>query len=138
MQQKLRELRTANNPFWIELNSPNPRNPHSTTGDNVVEDIMLNPDNDEDLDDSDVSLQDVITATHQDLPAPKRCGRCKVSAQENSGLMTTTDVEDINQMLPVSIEVKEEGRGKRKKTANMLYCLGDFKRHWDNEASDIE
>jgi hypothetical protein len=38
----------------------------------------------------------------------------------------------------VSIEVEEEGRGKWKRKANILYYLGDFKWHWDNEASDIE
>jgi hypothetical protein len=39
--------------------------------------------------------------------------------------MTATDAEDINQT--VSIEVEEEGRGKWKRKANILYYLGDFK-----------
>jgi formate dehydrogenase assembly factor FdhD len=135
MQEKIRGLRTANDPFWSELNSPNPRaDLHLTTGHVVAEDIVPDPDDEDAVDDSDVSLQDVIAATHQDLPAKRR--RQHISTRDNGGLVTNTDAEDINQS--ASIEAEEEGRGKRKKKKNTLYCLADFKRHWDNEASDVE
>jgi hypothetical protein len=135
MQEEMREIHTANNPFWIELIFPNPHDLHPTIRDIVTEDIMPHPDDEATVDDSDVSLQDIIVATYQDLPIPKK-HRHHISTHENGGLMTATNVEDINQT--VSIQVEEEGRGKWKRKVNMLYCLGDFKQHWDNEVSDFE
>jgi hypothetical protein len=35
-------------------------------------------------------------------------------------------------------EGEEEGRGKRKRTANKLYSLMSFTQHWDNEGSNIK
>jgi hypothetical protein len=46
------------------------------------------------IDDSNVSLQDIIMATHQDLPIPKWYGHY-ISTHENGGLMTATNAEDI-------------------------------------------
>jgi hypothetical protein len=71
MQEKMRKLYTANNPFWIKLISPNPHDFYLTTGDIVTKDIMPYLDDEVAVDDSDVSLQDIIVATHQDLPIPK-------------------------------------------------------------------
>jgi hypothetical protein len=38
-----------------------------------------------------------------------------------------------SQVVPVSIEVEEVGKGDQKRMANQSYCLDDFKWHWDNE-----
>jgi hypothetical protein len=136
MQEKLREIRTTNDPFWIELNHPNAHHLRPPTDSIVPEDIMPDPEDEEDLDDSDVGLRHVIADTHKS-PAPKQCGR--ISKRDNGGLMMKTDAEDIDK-LPESAEdgKEEEGRGKRKKIANAMYDLSDFTRHWDNEASDVE
>ena len=116
MQEKLRQLCTTNDPFWIELNCLNPCHPHPLTDPVILENIIPNPEDEEDLDDSDVSLRDVIVETHQE-PAPKRCG-C-ISKQDNGGLATKTDAENIEKLPnpgPVEGGVEEEGgRGKQKK-----------------------
>lgn len=142
MQEKLRNLRTSNDPFWTELTRVNPRHQRPATSAIVVEDMIPDLDNTDELDDTDVSLHDIIAATHQkDVPAMLD-GR--IASRENGGLMTTTDAENLDE-IPKSAEegeggqrAEEEGRGKRKKKANMLYRLEDFARHWDNETSDVE
>jgi hypothetical protein len=121
--------------FWAELNTVNHRHPRLVTGAVVEEDNIPNPEDEDDLDDNDVSLRDVIAVTHQE-PVTKQHRRC-TSLRENGGLTTVTDAEQLEEM-PKPLKVEEEGRGKRKKTANTLYRLSDFTRHWDNEGSDVE
>jgi hypothetical protein len=134
MREKLRELRATDDPFWAELTCTNPR---PVTGAVVVEDIEI-PEAEEELDDSDVNLRDVIAATHREAVPERRRGRTFIL--ENGGLVSAADAENIEE-IPKPVEEREAediGRGKRKKTANRLYHLSDFARHWDNEASDIE
>jgi hypothetical protein len=135
MQEKLRELRATDDPFWAELTRANPR---PVTGAVIVEDLIAIPEGEEELDDSDVNLRDVIAATHREA-VPKQHRR-RTFTLENGGLVSAADAENIEE-IPKPVEEGEEediGRGKRKKTANRLYHLSDFARHWDNEASDIE
>lgn len=135
MQEKLRELRTKNDPFWAELTCADARHKCPETETIVVEDLIPDPDDEEELDDSDVSLHDVIAATHQTPQAVhKRHGRASV--RENGGLETTTNAEQMDEA-PRPMEGGEgEGRGKRKKVANRQFA--DFSRHWDQDTSDIE
>ena len=136
VEEKLRDLHHTNDPFWTELNCPNARHLRPLTDAIVVEDIITNPEDEDEIDDSAVSLQNVVVATHR-KPMHKKSSR--ISVQENGGLATTTDAENINIPVTADEEVEvEEGRGKRRKTANRLYRLADFARHWDNEASDVE
>jgi hypothetical protein len=137
MQEKLRELRTTNNPFWIELNVVPNRHPRPVVVGNVAKDIVPNHEDDDSLDDSDISLCDVVKTTHKKPVDNKRCGR--ITAGENGGLTTVTDAKSLDQVpKPLEGEEGKEGRGRRKKTANRLYHLSDFARHWDNDGSDIE
>jgi hypothetical protein len=141
MQKKLRELRTKSDPFWLELNTVTPRHTRPATSACVVEDLFLEPEDEEALDDSDVSLKDVVAATHRDETPTRNQGR-RISTHDNGGLMAMVDAEDID-ALPRATEGEgeqkaEEGRGKRKKRANTLYRFSDFTRHWDNEAYDVE
>ena len=53
--------------------------------------------------------------------------------------MVVAAAEQLNDVTdPEGAEEKEAGRGKRKKTANRLYNLTDFARHWDDHGSDVE
>jgi hypothetical protein len=135
MQKKLRDLHINNDPFWNELNRVNDHHPRPVTGAVIAEDIIANPEDEDELDDSDIRLKDVVAATHK---KPIRDhGHKRISTDENGGLMAAVDVENIDEV-PKAVEGvdEEEGRGKRKKTANKLYRLSDFTRHWDEEASD--
>ena len=73
MQEKLRELRTTNDPFWIELNVVPNRHPRPAVADNVAEDIISNPEDDDNLDDSDVILlwfvNSALSSVQHDKPA---------------------------------------------------------------------
>ena len=135
MQEELRNLRTANPEFWTALTSVNAR--RAKPSKTEIEDIMPDPDED-DLDDSDISFGDVLSATHQEEPAGLRRGR--INERKHGGLTTVADAEQLDEV-PIPINEEETthgGRGKRMKTANRLYRLADFARHWDNEASDVE
>jgi len=139
MQTKLRELRDKKDPFWDELTRENPCHQQPLTAAVVDEDIMADPDDGEDLDDTAVSLNDVIVATHKE-PAPTKKTR-RVGLRGNGGLMVVAAAEQLNDVtapLVEGAEGKEAGRGKRKKTANRLYNLTDFARHWDDNGSDVE
>jgi hypothetical protein len=135
MQEELRNLRTANPEFWTALTTVSAR--RAKPSKTEIEDIIPEPD-EEDLDDSDISFNDVLSATHREEPSSLRRGR--ISKQERGGLTTVADAEKLDEV-PIPIkegETRDGGRGKRKKTANRLYGLADFARHWDNEASDVE
>lgn len=141
MQEKLRRLRITNNPFWEELMRVNPRHQRPTVGGIVVEDIMENPDDEYEMDDSAVSLCNVMAATHRKKQPQMRHGR--VATHKNGGLISAADAETLDEVpeLLKTGEVQaagEEGRGKRKRTANKMYSLAHFTRHWDNDLSDIE
>jgi hypothetical protein len=102
---------------------------------------MADLDDEDELDNSNVSLQDVVKATHNKLLLDG-CGH--IAPREYGRLETATEAGKINSELKPLEErgeatgVREEGRGKRKRTVNHLYSLVDFVRHWDNEASDEE
>ena len=71
-------------------------------------------------------------------------GRQRISKHEDGGLMAAADADDIDAE-PLATVVEgmverdnAEGKGKHQKTANRLYRLSDFTRHWDNEGSDVE
>jgi hypothetical protein len=136
MQEELRSLREKDPAFWKELTTPNPRYAEPEVGEIVAEDILPDLDDEEELDDTDVSLREVIAATHHEEGPAKRRGR--VVNDERGGLTTVADAEQLDE-LPLAVDGgEEEGRGKRKKRPNRLYSLVDFARHWDNEGSDIE
>ena len=49
------------------------------------------------------------------------------------------DADPLATVAEQAVEKDEvEGKGKRQKTANRLYCLSDFTRHWDDEGLDVE
>jgi hypothetical protein len=105
-------------------------------GDEVVEDKIDSPEDEDSLDDSDVSLQDVIADTHRKEGLGKQQGR--VSTRSSGGLMSVANAEELDglpEVLEVGVEV-EEGRGKHMKKASQWYR--DFLQHWDNKALDIE
>ena len=135
MQESLRMLREQDAPFWNELTTVNPRNAHAKpkTDEVVAEDVMPEPEDDEEhLDDTDISLQDVVTATHQD-DRPKK----HVAIHPKGGLTRIADAEKLDELPMIDEGVKAvEGRGKRQRTANRQYA--DFSRHWDNEESDVD
>lgn len=136
MQEELRNLRTVNPEFWTALTTVSARRAKPSRTE--IEDMVPEPDEEDNLDDSDISLNDVLSATHQEEPSSLRRGR--ISKRERGGLTTVADAEKLDNV-PILInegETKDGGRGKRTRTANRLYCLADFARHWDNEASDIE
>jgi hypothetical protein len=135
-------------PFWIELNQVNAHHIRPVMGALVIEDSIPEPE-EEELDDSVVSLKDIVATTHR-RPLDTCRRRQHICTRENGGLMVTAEAEDLD-LLPISTESvgeegdKEEsekkvevGRGKRKKVANRLYCFSDFTRHWDNKASDVD
>jgi hypothetical protein len=144
MQEKLRELRTSNDPFWDELTRVNACHQYPITAAVVAEDIVPDlDDEEEELDDTSVSLHDVIAATHCE-----RAPRKSRPRSENGRLRAMADAENLDE-IPVAINSEDKnrapmpdeevgGRGKRKKMRNKLYSLVDFTRHWDNDDSDIE
>jgi hypothetical protein len=138
IREKLRDLHAKNDPFWQELTQVSSRHQAPVVGPVVFEDMIEEVD-EEEMDDSDVSLQKVIEATHRDH-VPER-----TAIRETGGLMVQAEAEDLDIVPEPLEEGKDElgegegaGRVKRKRTANRLYKLADFKRHWDEEASDIE
>jgi len=123
MQEKLRELRTKNDPFWAKLTCAEARHERPTTETIAVEDLIPDPDDKEELDDSDVSLCDVIAATHQTPQAVHKCHGGRVSACDNGGLETTMNAEQMDEV-PRPMEGGEgedEGHGKRKKFATWQF-----------------
>jgi hypothetical protein len=141
MQEALWALKETNPTFWAQLTMTNPRHLRPRQDEIVPEDTIADPLEDEDEDDSDVSLRDVIAETHKEEPTKK--ARARVANRTKGGLMSSGDAErlDISQNeaeLALPEAPKEEGRGKRVKKANKLYGLQDFARHWDDEASDVE
>jgi hypothetical protein len=104
----------------------------------VAEDDIMDPVEEEEEDDSDVSLRAVIAETHKEEPTKK--WRASVATRNEGGLMSIGDAErlDISENEAESEFPEEGGRGKRVKKANKLYNLQDFARHWDDEPSDTE
>lgn len=145
IQEALRHLRDTNAPFWQELTAPRTHDAKLNVGDNVVEDLdQIESDvENEDLDDSDISVKTVLRVAHQGELSTRRQGH--ISKHKNGGLTTISAAERLDE-LPVAevegnteeVDARGAGRGKRKKTANRLYSLSDFAPHWDNEGSDIE
>ena len=145
MQEKLTNLQEQNDPFWTELIQVSTHHQQPVTGPIVIEDLAVEIDANDQMDDSDVSLQDVIAVTHKNIP-PKR--QCRIVAREAGGLMTTTNVESLDEVPKLEekmavdsaggLGMKEGGKGKWKRMENSHYRLEDFARHWDNDGSDIE
>jgi hypothetical protein len=138
-------LREADAPFWKELTAVNERHLRPKVVDHVAEDLN-NVESDceiENLNDSDISLRNVLEATHQEQPLAQHRGQ--ISESDKGGLTTISAVERLEELPAPEIEGNmnevdgvEHGRGKRRKTTNRLYSLADFAPHWDNEASDVD
>jgi hypothetical protein len=98
----------------------------------VVDKDMEADIDDANLDDTDISLRDVIMATHQKGPR----GHASTTTEKDSGLQSTAEAESLDS-LPKPVEEEEKantGWGKRQGTANRLYKLNDFA----GKASDVE
>jgi hypothetical protein len=133
MQGSLRKLRDDDPEFWSQLTRADEK---LVVGAVVDEDVVPDVDHGN-LDDTDVSLRDVVIATHQ-KGRPR--GRVLKTIEEDGGLRSTAEAELLDS-LPKVVEDEgpaKTGRGKRQRTANRLYKLDDFARHWDNESSDVE
>jgi hypothetical protein len=77
--------------------------------DDVAEDILPGLDEEEELDDSNVNLQDILSATHQEEP-PAQC-HGQIAEHKKGGLTTIADAENLDE-LPVVVdneEVTEKG-----------------------------
>jgi hypothetical protein len=74
IQKALRDLCEADGPFWQELTAVNRRDLRPKVADQVAEDLNdVESDCEvENLDDSDISLQNVVEATHHEEPSPQR------------------------------------------------------------------
>ena len=107
------------------------------TEETLPEDVE--PVEDADADDSDLSMPMLITALTRDIPET-------VGSRKTGTLMSLSDAENIDldqELVPPAEanveEPKEEklpkgsGRGKRKKFANKLYKGDAFWRHNDND-----
>ena len=135
MQEEIRNTRENDPKFWEELTQVNPRQMRPTAS--CVEDIIPEPEQDAaQLDDMDISLQDVLAVTHHEELPVKRQGQ--TSIKEQGGLTAGTDAENLDETPVVENEEVEGGRGKRRKTANKLYSSAAFTHHWDNDESDVD
>jgi hypothetical protein len=133
MQDSLRKLRDDDPEFWSQLT----RTDGKLVVGAVVDEDMVPDVDDGNLDDTDVSLRDVVIATHR-KGRPR--GRVLKTIEEDGGLRSTAKAESLDS-LPKAVEDEgpaNAGCGKRQRTANKLYKLDDFARHWDNESSDVE
>ena len=88
-----------NNPLWSELTTPNTCHQCPITPAIITEDLIEDPEHEEELDDSDVSLRDVIASTHNQL-APHKC---RAVSRPNGGLTTMGDAERID-VVPEPVE----------------------------------
>ena len=129
-----------NDPLWSELTKPNTRHPRPITPAIITEDLIEDPEHEEELDNSDVSLCDVIATTHNQPVPHKR----RAVSHPNGGLTTMGDAERLDVVPELEggglggEEEAEEGKEKIKQKPNRLYNLADFVRHWDNDGSDVE
>jgi hypothetical protein len=128
MQEKLRELRTTNDPFWAELNLVNRHHTRPVISALVVEDLIPEPEDEEVLDDSGLSLKDIVAVTHQE-PVRNKGRRC-ISKCEDGGLMAAADADDIDaEPLPWQQLSREQWKGKtwgkenaRRQPINCINC----------------
>ena len=135
MQEEIRNTQENDPKFWEELTQVNPRQMRPTVI--CVEDFIPGPEQDDaQLDDTDISLQDVLAVTHREELPVKRWGRTSIKAQ--GGLTPGADAENLDEAPVVENEEVEGGRGKRRKTANKLYSSAAFTRHWDHDESDVD
>jgi hypothetical protein len=129
--------------FWDELTKGQSQTLPNTT-ENLLEDIQPDDTHLEDVvaDDSELPMSKLIAAmTNDELPKNVRVG-------ENGGLVSLVEVEDINlepdlepesEIASAEAEIEpnfntnEEGRGKRRKTANKYYSSFAFWRHNDED-----
>jgi hypothetical protein len=104
IQKALCNLREADTPFWKELTAVNERHSRPKVVDHVAEDLN---DVESDceikhLDDSDISLWNVLEATHQEQPLAQHRGR--ISESDKGGLTTISAAERLEELLAPEIE----------------------------------
>ena len=140
-------MRTTDPEFWEELTRGQPDKQLPDVAETLQEDVEFDTElEDKDADDSDVSMQTLITAlTKEDIP--------KTVGFRKSGTLTSlADAEnaDLDKgMLPqaeanqaeanveiLTVPSGEVGRGKRRKFASKRYNGGEF--WWHNDDNDWE
>jgi hypothetical protein len=127
--------------FWEELTNGQSQLPNPSTTENCPEDNQPDDTHFEDVvaDDSELPMSILIAAmTGSELPE-------NVGVGESGGLVSLAEAEDIDieqenasaeadqPNLDERHEPKEEGRGKRRKTANKYYSSVAFWRHNDKD-----
>ena len=137
-REALRNMAKTDPDFWAEL-TKDPSNSDDefqlpdiaeTLPEDIEHDTKLE---DQDADDSDLSMQTLITALTKDIPET-------VGSRKTGALTSLTDAENsdlgLEMLLPAEANVKPEkegapGRRKRKKFANKQYQA--FWRHHDDD-----
>jgi hypothetical protein len=94
----------ADTPFWKELTAVNKRHLRPKVVDHVAEDLNdVESDCEiEHLDNSDISLWNVLEATHQEQPLAQHRGR--ISESDKGGLTTISAAERLEELPAPEIE----------------------------------
>jgi hypothetical protein len=128
-REALRQMAKTNPEFWAELSvggADNVQLPDAT--ETLPEDVEHDTElEDQDSDDSDLSLETLITALTKDVPDT-------VGSRKSGKLASLTDAENVDlvpEMLEEGNSAAEGGRGKRNKVANQQYQ--GFWRHHDKD-----
>jgi hypothetical protein len=137
-------MRTTNSEFWEELTRGQP-NELPDVGETLQEDLEFDTElEDKDADDSDVSMQTLITTlTSEDIPETvgfRKSGTLtSVADAENADLddemlpQAEPNVENSQMVRSEVIAPGEVGRGKRQKFVTTRYNGEAFWRHNDND-----
>jgi hypothetical protein len=140
-REALRNMRTTDPEFWEELTRSQHDKQLPDVAETLQEDLEFDTKlEDKDADDSDVSMQTLITAlTREDIPET-------VGFRKGGTLTSLTDAENVDLdegMLPLAeanVEIPtiprpsgDVGRGKRKKFASKRYNGEEFWRHNDDD-----
>jgi len=128
-REALRQMAKTNPEFWAELSGGGADDVQlpdaaETLPEDVEHDTELE---DQDSDDSDLSLETLITALTKDVPDT-------VGSRKSGKLASLTDAENVDlvpEMLEQGNSAAEGGRGKRNKVANKQYQ--GFWRHHDED-----
>jgi hypothetical protein len=142
VREALRNMKTMDPEFWEELTRSQPDERLPDVAETLQEDLGFNTElEDKDADDSDVSMQTLITAlTREDIPET-------VGFRKGGTLMSLTDAEnaDLDEGILLLVEVNVEnltipsgevGCGKRQKFASKRYNGEEF--WWHNDNNDWE
>lgn len=138
-------MRTTNSEFWEELTRGQPNEQLPDIAETLQEDLEFDTElEDKDADDSDVSMQTLITTlTGEDIPQTvgfRKSGTLTSLADaENADLddemlpQAEPNVENPQMMKSEGIVPGEVGRGKRQKFATRRYNGEAFWRHNDDD-----